>query len=103
MSVAPLVYGAGIQNKVLESMACGTPVVAAPGAVAALQAEPGKHYLTAAGADEFANQTLRLLNDPAERSALGAAGRAYVVQNHHWDRITEQLEEVYRCSQVNLL
>jgi glycosyltransferase involved in cell wall biosynthesis len=101
VSVAPLVYGAGIQNKVLESMACGTPVVAAPGAIAALQAEPGKHLLTAHNANEFAEQTIRLLTDEAERTSIGAAGRDYVMRNHHWDRITEKLEEVYRCSQPN--
>ncbi|MFZ0429137.1 MAG: glycosyltransferase, partial [Acidobacteriota bacterium] len=33
ISVVPIVYGAGIQNKVLEAMACGTPVVASPVAV----------------------------------------------------------------------
>ena len=32
----PLLYGAGVQNKVLEAMACGTPVVATPRAVQAL-------------------------------------------------------------------
>ena len=36
LSVSPLLYGAGIQNKILEAMACGTPVVATPLAVSAL-------------------------------------------------------------------
>lgn len=103
VAVAPLVYGAGIQNKVLEGMACGTPVVAAPGAIAAIQVLPGKHLLTANNPDDFANKTVRLLEDAAERTAIGAAGREYVVRNHHWDLITEKLEEVYRCSRVNQL
>jgi glycosyltransferase involved in cell wall biosynthesis len=97
VAAVPLVYGAGIQNKVLESMACGTPVVAAPGAVAALQVEAGQHLLTADRADDFAEKTIRLLNCAEERTAVGAAGREYVIRNHNWDRITANLEEVYHA------
>ncbi|PWH19831.1 MAG: glycosyl transferase family 1, partial [Ardenticatenia bacterium] len=39
LAVAPLRYGAGIQNKVLEALACGTPVVATPQACSALQVQ----------------------------------------------------------------
>ena len=45
VAVAPLTYGAGIQNKVLEAMACGTPVVTVPTTVEALMAIPGRDLL----------------------------------------------------------
>lgn len=95
VAVAPLVYGAGIQNKVLESMACGAPVVVTPRAVAALQALPGKDVCVAQAADDFADSIVDLLDHPDRRDSIGEAGRNYVVNNHHWDRITENLEEVY--------
>jgi glycosyltransferase involved in cell wall biosynthesis len=41
IAVAPLLYGAGIQNKALEAMACGTPVVATAQATGALRVGTG--------------------------------------------------------------
>jgi glycosyltransferase involved in cell wall biosynthesis len=93
--VVPVSYGAGIQNKVLEAMACGTPVVASPQAVSALQATDGKHLLVAEGSTAFAQAVLRLLDAPDLRAWLGQAGRQYVEGHHNWDRIAGQLEEVY--------
>lgn len=96
VSVAPLTYGAGIQNKVLEAMACATPVVASRLAAQTFSAEDGREILTAQEPDEFAENVLRLLSDPALRASVGAAGRRYVERCHNWDRIAAQLEEVYR-------
>lgn len=96
-AVVPLVYGAGNQNKLLESMACGTPVVATPRAVQPLQAEPGKELLVADQPAEFAEKTVQLLDNPGLRASIGSAGRAYVVRNHDWVRISNKLEEVYHA------
>lgn len=96
VAVAPLKYGAGIQNKVLEAMACGTPVVASRLAAASFSAEPDRDILIAQEPGEYAEGVLRLLGDPALRAAVGAAGRRYVERCHNWDKIAAQLEEVYR-------
>ncbi len=97
VAVAPLVYGAGSQFKVLESMACGTPVVANPLAVSAFQVVPGQDVLVAEEPAEFADQMLRVLIDPSLRRNIGAAGRYYVERNHDWNLIGAQLEEVYHA------
>ena len=55
VAVAPLTYGAGIQNKVLEAMACATPVVASPQAVSALDVVPGRDVLVARFVATFAH------------------------------------------------
>lgn len=99
IAVAPITYGAGIQNKVLEAMACGTPVVASPKAASALQVTPGQELMLAEEAGEFAAAILSLLNHPEQRSALGQAGYEYVHQAHNWENISARLETIYQTVQ----
>jgi sugar transferase (PEP-CTERM/EpsH1 system associated) len=98
LAVAPIAYGVGIQNKVLEAMACGTPVVATSQAVSALQIEPGRDVVVADGPAALAEKTLELLEQPARREAVGRAGRAYVEAHHDWRKIVSQLEESYHVN-----
>lgn len=95
VAAAPIPYGAGIQNKVLEAMACGVPVVASSQASSALQAQVGQELWVAGKPAEFAAALLQLLADPALRQTLGAAGRRYAVVHHRWQRIVEDLEGMY--------
>jgi len=96
VSVSPVTYGAGIQNKVLEAMACGTPVVATPIAVSALDAKHGKDLLVAEGGKSFADKVLHLLENAEIQTQIGNSGRVYVEENHHWNQIVMDLEEIYR-------
>ena len=96
LAVAPMPYGAGIQNKVLEAMASATPVVASPQAVSALRAVDGEHLLVGDDVESFARQVLRLLEDVALRQRIGTAGRRFVECNHDWNHIVARLEEIYR-------
>jgi len=95
VAVAPTPYSAGIQNKVLEAMACGTPVVASPQAVAALGTRHGRDLVVAEDPESFAAAVVALLNDPGIRRALGRAGRKYVERNHRWDDSVRKLEGIY--------
>jgi len=98
VSVTPIMYGAGIQNKVLEAMACATPVVSTPRATAALSTRPGQDLISAESPQDFAEAVLELLDNPGLRRELGAAGRRYVEANHRWHTIVERLVDVYRES-----
>lgn len=99
VAVVPLVYGAGIQNKILEAMACGTPVVTTSRTLSALEATPGRELLAVDGAEAFARATLVLLSDLARREAIGAAGAEYVRRRHSWGSIAERLVGVYSETQ----
>lgn len=97
IAVAPMVYGAGIQNKVLEAMACATPVIANPQAISALTSvRPNRDLLVANDASAFAEQILAVVADPVRQSQLGQAGREYVERHHSWSAVAGHLEGVYQ-------
>jgi glycosyltransferase involved in cell wall biosynthesis len=95
VAVVPLVYGAGIQNKILEAMACGTPVVTTSRTLSALKVTPGKELIAVDGAEAFASEVLALLKEQGRREAIGAAGAEYVRRWHSWRSIAERLVGVY--------
>jgi len=95
VSVVPLLYGAGIQNKILEAMATGAPVVTTSRTLSALSAEPGKEMLVADSPNDFCLEILRLLENRDMCNEIGSAGLRYVQENHDWDRIASRLADVY--------
>jgi len=95
VSVAPIVYGVGIQNKVLEAMAMGIPVVATSQACAALEVTNGQDVFIADEPSQFAQQVLKLLETPELRKRIGSNGRRFVEENHDWRLIVQSLEEIY--------
>ena len=82
--VAPLRLARGVQNKILEAMAMGRPVVAASACVEALTAEPGREILDAATADEYLRCIELLLQAPDRAAAIGQAGRGHVQRAYTW-------------------
>lgn len=96
VSVVPLLYGAGIQNKILEAMATATPVITTSRTLAALDAESGLEIAVADTAENFASEILRIMSNLEHRQKLGSAGLAYVQRNHSWKSIAERLIDVYQ-------
>jgi glycosyltransferase involved in cell wall biosynthesis len=96
ISVAPIRYGAGIQNKVLEAMACGTPVIATPEAVKALHVRSDHHLVIKNEEQDLADAICSLLTNPTRCSSLGLAGRAFVEANHDWRLAVEGLSRIYQ-------
>jgi glycosyltransferase involved in cell wall biosynthesis len=95
ISVAPLTYAVGIQNKVLEAMACGTPVVVSGEGAKSLLIKDRHEAVIAEGPAAFSQAVSNLLDQADLRSRLSRAGRLFVEQNHDWIQITSQLEEIY--------
>ncbi|WP_336966332.1 TIGR03087 family PEP-CTERM/XrtA system glycosyltransferase [Sphingobium aquiterrae] len=85
VAVAPLRIARGIQNKILEAMAMGRPVVASTQAAEGIDAVDGEHLLVAADPAGEARMVCALLDDPVRAQRLGAAARARVEARYHWD------------------
>jgi sugar transferase (PEP-CTERM/EpsH1 system associated) len=92
--VAPLRIARGVQNKVLEALAMAKATVASPAALGGVKATPGRHLLAATTPAEWTESVLRLFNDDAFRTALGAAGRRYVEGQHSWESCLQPLEGI---------
>ena len=104
VGIDPLRAGAGLQNKVLEGLACGLPMVVTPVANEGIRAEPNVHLLTADSPCNFARQVIRLLEDSDLRRRLGAAGRQFIKESwtwkRHFDRLERMLEEESRAKRA---
>jgi glycosyltransferase involved in cell wall biosynthesis len=98
VAVAPMVYSVGIQNKVLEAMACATPVVATGDIQRSIEAETGVALeLVAPGnPTDFAGKVVDLLQNPKDASALGERGRDFVTTNYTWEKAANRLEQLWQ-------
>ena len=96
IAVTPILYGVGIQNKVLEAMACATPVVATPQAVSAINVNDRQNVFVEQEPAAFAKAILMLLSDPEKRQRIGNAGYKFVKKHHQWSGIAADLEKIYQ-------
>jgi sugar transferase (PEP-CTERM/EpsH1 system associated) len=92
-AVVPLRIARGVQNKLLEAMAMGRPVVASRRALAGVGEAAGRHVLAADSAEETAAAALSLLRGPQARR-LGPSARAFVVQRFTWATHVRRLEAI---------
>lgn len=98
LAVCPMRIGVGMQNKVLEAMAVGRPVVCSRIAARALpdSAGDGAGVYRAETADAFARVCADLLAKPAvEVARLGQAARAYVEPRYPWSAAAETFIGLY--------
>lgn len=94
VAVAPLRIAAGMQNKIIQAMACETPVVATSAANEGVGGTPGEHLLVADDAAGIRDATLRLQGDPELAARIGRAARTFVEERWTWDALFERQEAV---------
>lgn len=82
--VAPLRLARGIQNKILEAMSMGRPVVASGACVSAIQAQSSVDIVSADSVEEYVMAINEILSDPLRAQRLGVAARDCVVRRYSW-------------------
>lgn len=94
VGVVPIRTSHGVQTKAIVSMALGLPQVVTAAALGGLDADGGREVLAADRPEDFARAVTSLLDSPAERARISAAGRAFAERRCDWSRILAPLEEV---------
>lgn len=82
---------AGVQNKVLEYMALGLPVVCSTRGLEGLEAIPGNDLLVADNPEDIASCIIKLSKCEKLSSMMSRNGFKYVSRNHDW---SVQLEPI---------
>ena len=92
LTIANLQIARGTQNKILESLALGVPVVCSSAAAGGVDVLPNEQLLVADSPRQLADSIVSVLRDPALRSRLAHAGRERVLSNHSWVRSMQRLD-----------
>ncbi len=89
--VAPMRVGAGVQNKILEAMAIGTPVVTTTIGAEGLNSTK---LLIGDGPEELAKHILTLIENPDLRRKFSKSMREYIERNFTWEKSLSKLDEI---------
>lgn len=92
--VVPLRIARGIQNKILEAMAMGVPVVSTSLANNGINAINGKEIFIADDAEEFARLIIELINNKKLREQIIENANSFVKKNFDWDHNLKDLNTI---------
>lgn len=95
VSVCPMLAGSGIQNKILESLACGVPVVATTVGKGAIELGEEDGLYIADAPDEFAEKVLLLLSNNGDRNVIAQKISNAVKNKYSWESSNLKIEKIY--------
>jgi polysaccharide biosynthesis protein PslH len=102
VALVPLEIGRGVQNKVLEAMAMGLPVVLTPAAAIGIGARDGKHFEVAESDGALARAVIRLAADFAWATTMVLEGRRFVVDQLSWPAALGPLTDILHTRRTPL-
>ncbi len=91
ISVAPMISGSGQQNKIIESISLGVPVITTSIAAEALELKYDEHLLVADKPEDFANKILNLNNNYELYEAISKKGLEFVNEKYNWENLVKEL------------
>ena len=90
--IAPMISGAGIQNKIIQAMGRGRCVVTTKIGSEGLSIEKGEIGIANSNL-ELANLLVSLLNDPAQRVKMGKLAKGYIMERLSRETIGKEFQE----------
>ena len=94
--VVPLHFGGGTRLKILDAFSKKCPVVSTRIGAHGLNICHKKNILLADNADAFAEQCIRLLNEPSLGRMLAEGGWELFREQYTWDKIGKRVEEALK-------
>ena len=95
--IVPLRSGGGMRVKILNALSEGIPIVSTTLGYEGIEVNPGQDILVGDSPREFADQVLRLLNDPALGRQLAANGRKLAQEKYDYRHVCRPLDKVYEA------
>ncbi|MGB9701751.1 MAG: glycosyltransferase [Candidatus Kapaibacteriota bacterium] len=92
----PHIGASGIQNKLLEAMSAGCPIVTTESGNQGIYGKHREHLLIGETDDEIANYAIELLKDNELAKKISANARQLIIETHNWDIIYEKLDEIIK-------
>lgn len=89
--VGPFRLARGVQNKILQAMACGLPIVTTPLGAEGIACEDGQQLLLATEPTQFVAAIKHLLAEPVIRQQLSAAALQLIQQHYSWQGVLAPL------------
>jgi sugar transferase (PEP-CTERM/EpsH1 system associated) len=90
--IATLNIARGTQNKILEAMAMGIPVVSSSAAAKGVDARPGIDLLVEDQPDKVAAAVLKIMTSPETRTTIAITARDRVLSAHSWPQSMNKLD-----------
>lgn len=92
--VIPIRIGGGTRIKAYEAMAMGIPVVSTSVGIEGLDVQPGRHFLLADSAPDFADAVISLVQQPELGRRMAEQARAHVQARCSSQAVARAFEEI---------
>lgn len=92
--VTPFRVARGIQNKVLQAMACGLPVLTSPEGAAGIKCIDDEHLKIAKTSSDYLSAINLLLEDKVRYNKMSQAGLNLVAKHYSWSSENVKLEQL---------
>jgi len=103
VAIAPMQSGSGMQNKILEAMACGIPVVSTSLGVGDIKAVKNRDLLVADDPKSFSDKVVLMIKSKDLNHEIGNNGLKHVEINHNWESINNTFVKLSNLIKKNII
>lgn len=92
--IHPHKAGTGIQNKLLEAMSCGVPVITTTIGNQGINGVHRESIMLAESNEDFIDMTLEILKNKELAEKISKNARELIVNTHSWELIYDELDKI---------